>query len=197
MIWRWLTLTAAATMALNNKQHAAEADSAAPETAVFGGGCFWCVEAVFERVKGVKNAVSGYAGGAVPYPSYEKVCRGNTGHAEVARVEFDPAETSYEQLLDAFWRMHDPTALNRQGADIGTQYRSIILYAGGKQLKAALASRERAQRQFAKPIVTEIAPLKEFYPAEKYHQDYFRKHPDAPYCVTAIRPKLEKMKNNP
>ncbi len=164
------------------------------QKATFGAGCFWCVEAVFERLDGVSSVVAGYAGGNTPDPTYEQVCSGETGHAEVAQITFDPAKVSYEQLLDLFWKAHDPTTLNRQGADIGTQYRSIIFYHDDGQRRAAEESKARAARLFDRPIVTQIAPLAEFFPAENYHQDYYRSNPQAPYCTFVIRPKLSKLR---
>jgi len=164
------------------------------EQATFGAGCFWCVEAVFERLDGVKSVVSGYAGGHVVNPTYEQVCTGNTGHAEVARITFDPSVISYERLLEVFWISHDPTTLNRQGADIGTQYRSAIFYHDERQKAAALSSKAEAQERFNAPIVTEIVPLDSFYEAEDYHQDYFRNNRNAPYCRMVIQPKFDKLK---
>lgn len=166
------------------------------EKATFGGGCFWCVEAVFERVDGVHSAVSGYAGGATAKPSYEQVCTGTTGHAEVVQVTFDPAKVSYEQLLDVFWSAHDPTSLNRQGADVGTQYRSVIFTHSEKQRIAAERSMREAQKNFRDPIVTEVKPLTEFYEAENYHQDYFDKNRNAAYCTFVIAPKLKKLESS-
>ena len=165
------------------------------EVATFGGGCFWCVEAVYERVAGVKSVVSGYAGGKTVNPSYDDVCSGATGHAEVVQIEFDPAEVSYEDLLDLFWEAHDPTTLDRQGADAGTQYRSIILYSNDAQKVAAEKSKAAlsASGRYRDPIVTEIVPLQAFYKAEEYHQDYYRNHPYAPYCALVISPKLKKL----
>ncbi len=166
------------------------------EQATFGGGCFWCVEAVFLNLKGVEQVVSGYAGGHVPNPSYRAVCTGATGHAEVTQITYDPEVISYEELLYVFWRTHDPTTLNRQGADVGTQYRSIILTHNDEQ-------REIAQRSLAEtdasglyrdPIVTEIVPLTEFYPAEGYHQDYYANNPNQGYCRVVIDPKVRKMR---
>lgn len=162
--------------------------------ATFGGGCFWCMEALFETLDGVMSVTSGYAGGHTPNPTYEQVCSNTTGHAEVIQIAFDQEKISYEKLLEAFWDAHDPTTLNRQGADVGTQYRSIILYHDEAQKAAAQKSKLKAQKRFDKPIVTEIVPLKVFYPAEEYHQDYFRKNPAAAYCRAVIRPKLEKFK---
>jgi peptide-methionine (S)-S-oxide reductase len=164
------------------------------EKATFGGGCFWCVEAIYERLPGVQSVLSGYAGGTKPNPTYEDVCTGKTGHAEVAQITFDPTKITYEQLLETFWKAHDPTTLNRQGADVGTQYRSVVFYHDEKQKAAAERSKVEAQTSFDQPIVTEIQPLKEFFPAENYHQDYYRNHANAPYCTFIIKPKLKKLK---
>ena len=163
------------------------------EFAVFGGGCFWCMEAVFERVPGVKAVVDGYAGGHTKNPTYEDVCTDATGHAEVVRVEFDPTVVSYERLLDVFWDAHDPTTVNRQDGDEGTQYRSIILYADEAQKASAEKSRAAAQARFPDKIVTEIVPLQAFYAAEEHHQDYFAKNPTAGYCRMVIKPKVTKL----
>ncbi|MBN2048865.1 MAG: peptide-methionine (S)-S-oxide reductase MsrA [Spirochaetales bacterium] len=163
------------------------------EEAVLGGGCFWCLEAIYERVKGVLAVESGYAGGITKNPTYEQVCSGNTGHAEVVRITFDPAVISYREIIDLFWRVHDPTTLNRQGADTGTQYRSIILFADEKQESSARQSLEEARGAFRQPIVTEIRPLEIFYPAEKYHQDYFANNPYGGYCRAVIAPKVQKL----
>jgi peptide-methionine (S)-S-oxide reductase len=172
-------------------------ESAAPvsktEKATLGGGCFWCLEAVFERVPGVRAVVSGYAGGRQPDPTYEQVCDGATGHAEVVQIEFDPAVVSYRQLLDIFWRAHDGTTPNRQGADVGTQYRSVILWQNEAQHEVAEASKREADQHSSRPMVTEIQPLDVFYPAEEYHQNYFARHPDGPYCAVVIAPKVEKL----
>jgi peptide-methionine (S)-S-oxide reductase len=164
------------------------------EKATFGAGCFWCVEAVFERLDGVSSVVAGYAGGTKENPTYEEVCTGKTGHAEVAQITFDPAKITYEKLLEMFWKAHDPTTLNRQGADHGTQYRSVIFYHDEKQREAAERSKREAAKEFDDPIVTEIKPLTHFYEAENYHQDYFRNNANAPYCRFVIKPKLEKLK---
>ena len=163
------------------------------ELATFGAGCFWCVEAIFETQEGVKSVTSGYAGGKTENPTYKDVCTGATGHAEVAQIEFDSKVVSFGALLDLFWQAHDPTTLNRQGADTGTQYRSVIFYHSEAQKLAAEKSKQAAAALFSKPIVTEIVPLTKFYQAENYHQDYFRNHQNAPYCVAVIRPKLEKL----
>ncbi len=163
--------------------------------ATLGGGCFWCIEAIFERIDGVISVVPGYAGGTTEGPTYEDVCSGTTGHAEVARIVYDPDKLSYSDILNVFWKAHDPTTLNRQGADIGTQYRSIILYHNEAQRKTAEESKQNLEKSgyFDKPVVTEIVPLDTFYPAEEYHQNYFAKHPYAGYCTFVIRPKLKKL----
>jgi len=159
-----------------------------------GGGCFWCLEAIFQRLHGVTKVVSGYAGGTTENPTYKQVCTGTTGHAEVVQIEFDPAKLPLEKLLEVFWAAHDPTTLNRQGHDEGTQYRSALYYTDEKQKQAMEASKKAAQKDFHDPIVTEIAPLKVFYPAEKYHQDYYNQNADSnPYCSVVIRPKLQKL----
>ena len=163
------------------------------ERATFGGGCFWCMEAVFERLPGVKSVTSGYAGGRIANPTYEQVCTGATGHAEVTQIEFDPEKVSYEKLLEVFWQAHDPTTLNRQGADEGTQYRSVILYHDDTQKMTAEKSKAAAQKNFKHPIVTEIAPFAKFYPAEGYHQEYYDNHSNEGYCRVVIAPKLEKL----
>ena len=163
------------------------------ETAVLGGGCFWCMEAVFEKLPGVKNVVSGYAGGTTENPTYREVCGDDTGHAEVVQIEFDPKQISYGKLLDVFWVAHDPTTLNQQGHDVGTQYRSVIFFQSPEQQAEALRSRELAAAHADAKIVTEIVPLKKFYVAEAYHQDYFRNHPGQPYCQAVIAPKLLKL----
>lgn len=163
------------------------------ERATLGGGCFWCVEATLELLPGVKNVVSGYAGGHKENPTYEEVITKTTGHAEVVQVKFDPAVISYEKLLEAFWEVHDPTTLNRQGNDVGPQYRSIILYHNDAQKLAAERSKAAEQKKLSRPIVTEIVPLKKFYEAEAYHQDYFRRNPNQAYCQVVIRPKVNKL----
>jgi peptide-methionine (S)-S-oxide reductase len=163
------------------------------QLATLGGGCFWCLEAVFERVDGIKSVTSGYAGGTLENPSYKDVCGGQTGHAEVIQIEFDPARISYEKILDLFWESHDPTTLNRQGPDAGTQYRSIILFHDEAQKIAAEKSKKAVASRFSAPIVTEIVALKKFYAAEAYHQDYFRNNPKDAYCVMVISPKLKKL----
>ncbi len=165
------------------------------EKATFGGGCFWCMEAVFERIPGVKSVVSGYSGGSIPNPSYEMVHTGLTGHAEVIQIVFDSEVIPFEHLLDYFWISHDPTTLNRQGPDIGTQYRSVIFYHSKEQKEAALKSYQKvtASGAFASPIVTQLVPFTKFYPAERYHQNYYRNNRNAPYCQDNIVPKLMKL----
>jgi len=164
------------------------------EYALLGGGCFWCLEAAYEMLPGVREATNGYAGGTRDSPSYEEVCSGKTGHAEVVRVAFDPEKLSYEAVLDLFWKIHDPTSLNRQGADVGEQYRSVIFYADEVQEKAARASMAAQAARLDAPIVTQLLPAPRFWPAEDYHQGYFGKHPDAGYCRAIIAPKLAKLK---
>lgn len=163
--------------------------------ATFANGCFWCTESIFARLKGVKSVVPGYAGGTVENPSYEQVCTGTTGHAEAAQIEFDPDVTSYEKLLDVFWNTHDPTTLNRQGNDIGTQYRSAIFYHDEEQKQIAEKSKKELEENhvYNDPTVTEIVPLIKFYPAEDYHKKYYDQNKDAPYCKFVINPKVEKM----
>ena len=166
------------------------------DSAILGGGCFWCLDAVYTRLKGVKSVVSGYAGGNIANPTYEQVCTGKTSHAEVVKIIFDPKEISFETLLEWFWKCHDPTTLNRQGGDIGTQYRSVIYYENEIQKSIAHNSKKDANSSnfFDNPIVTEISALEVFYPAEDYHHDYYKNNPDAGYCTYIIRPKLEKLK---
>jgi peptide-methionine (S)-S-oxide reductase len=176
--------------------HAAEMNdtksSSHVETAVFGGGCFWCLDAQFKLVNGVKSVVSGYAGATTKNPTYEQVCSETTGHAEVIQVEFDPAVVTYADLLRKFFHAHDPTTLNRQGPDVGTSYRSIILYRDANQKAVAEAVRSEAQKDWPDPIVTEIVPLQAFYRAEDYHQDYFAKNPTQGYCRIVVAPKVKK-----
>jgi peptide-methionine (S)-S-oxide reductase len=166
------------------------------EKATLGGGCFWCVEAIFQEVVGVHSVVSGYAGGETENPTYQAVCSGTTGHAEVAQITFDPEMISYEDILYIFWRSHDPTTLNRQGADVGTQYRSVILYHDEHQRQIAEDSRSKTDLSglWPNPIVTEIVPLGEFYRAEEYHQEYYRHNRYQPYCIAVIDPKLRKFR---
>lgn len=166
------------------------------ETATFGAGCFWCVEAIFQRLQGVVEVRSGYSGGARPNPTYEQVCSGATGHAEVCQVVFNPQEIGFAELLEVFWSTHDPTTLNRQGNDVGTQYRSAIFYHNEEQRQLAEEYKRKLDEAhvFSDPIVTEIVPFSVFYPAENYHQDYYNQNGSQPYCSFVIRPKVEKMK---
>ena len=177
--------------------HRMNAETPAPakvETATVGGGCFWCVEGCYLLVPGVIKVVSGYAGGTVDNPTYEQVCGGATGHAEVVQVTFDPDKISYAKVLELFFQAHDPTQVNRQGNDVGTQYRSVIFYENDAQKKVAEAAKVEAQKELSKPIATEISPLKKFYVAENYHQDYFKNNPGNPYCQFVVRPKVDKFK---
>jgi len=166
------------------------------EIATLGGGCFWCLEAVFEEMAGVKRVVSGYAGGSVRNPTYDQVCTGTTGHAEVVQIEFDPRVTSYEAILGAFFSIHDPTTRDRQGADVGSQYRSVIFYHDDRQEEIArrkIAELE-SSRAWKRPIVTEVLPFRDFFEAEAYHQDYFKKNPHAGYCQAVVAPKVLKFR---
>ena len=166
------------------------------DTATLGAGCFWCVEAVFKELKGVNSVVPGYSGGHVKNPSYKEVCTGNTGHAEVAQIVFDPNVISYDEILEVFFKTHNPTTLNRQGGDVGTQYRSVIFYHSDEQKEKAEYYKKKLNESGAweHPIVTEIAPFEVFYPAENYHKDYFEQNPDQQYCKFVIQPKVEKFK---
>ena len=165
------------------------------QKATLAGGCFWCIEAVFERIPGVKSAVSGYIGGEMPDPTYRQVCTGRTGHAEAVEIEFDPAVVTFAQLLETFWKAHDPTQLNRQGHDVGTQYRSAIFYHDEAQRKAAAEAIEKlaTSGKYAQPIVTRLEPATRFYVAEDDHQEYFANNRNQPYCRLVIQPKLDKM----
>jgi peptide-methionine (S)-S-oxide reductase len=167
-------------------------EKGATSRAILGGGCFWCLEAAFLRLPGVSRVTSGYAGGDQDNPSYEQVCSGLTGHAEVVAVDFDPAVASYGGLLDLFFRIHDPTTQDRQGADVGSQYRSVIFYADDAQRAAALAARKARAPSHENPIVTEILPAPRFWPAEEYHRNYYDNHPGAGYCRAVIAPKLSR-----
>ena len=166
------------------------------QAATFGAGCFWCTEAVFQRLKGVIKVESGYSGGTVPNPTYDAVCTGKTGHAEVTQITFDPAQISFVELLEVFWKTHDPTTLNRQGHDVGTQYRSIILYHNEEQKQLAEKYKHEldSEKIWDNPIVTEISPFKVFYKAEDYHQNYYNQNGNQPYCSFVITPKIEKFK---
>lgn len=166
------------------------------ETATIGGGCFWCTEAIYLDVEGVEKVVSGYAGGHVPNPTYQQVCAKNTGHAEVIQITYNPEVITYEDILTIFWRVHDPTTLNRQGNDVGPQYRSIILTHDDKQREIAEASKVEAQQLFDDPIVTEIVPLEKFYEAEDYHQNYYNENRYQPYCMVVIDPKVKKFRKS-
>jgi peptide-methionine (S)-S-oxide reductase len=168
------------------------------DKATFGGGCFWCTEAIFQDLIGVESVVSGYAGGQSERPTYRDVCAGDTGHAEVIQVTYDPAVIGYDELVDIFFRTHDPTTLNRQGHDVGSQYRSIILYHNEEQRATAEAKKAEltAARLFADPIVTEIVPLATFFPAEEYHQEYYRNNPYQAYCMAVIDPKVRKFRKS-
>lgn len=165
------------------------------ETITLAGGCFWCLEAVFQRLKGVSTVVSGYAASKVPDPTYQAVCTGKTGAAEAVQITYDPAVISYEKLLDIFWHLHDPTTLNRQGNDVGTQYRSGIYYTNDEQKQVALASKEAQEKAgtYKNPVVTEILPFTNFYPAEEYHNDYYDRNPSQGYCMFVIDPKIQKL----
>jgi peptide-methionine (S)-S-oxide reductase len=173
--------------------HAVAADPAKTETATFGAGCYWCTEAVMQRIEGVVKSTSGFMGGTVANPTYEQVCTGETGHAEVIQIEFDSAKVTYKELLDIFWQLHDPTSLNKQGADEGTQYRSVIFYHSEEQKKIAEAAKKEAAAQFTKPIVTEISPASAFYAAKEPHQNYYNRNKFAGYCRVVISPKLKKL----
>ena len=175
-------------------KHSKAMETPGLEKATFGGGCFWCFEAVYQRITGVKSVTSGYAGGSVPNPTYKQVCTGTTGHAEVVQIEFDSTVVRYDQLVGLFWEAHDPTTMNRQGNDVGTQYRSVIFYNDERQKEIAEKSRLEAAKEFADPIVTEIKPLTAFYKAEDYHQEYYNNNSLAPYCMFVIKPKLKKLK---
>jgi peptide-methionine (S)-S-oxide reductase len=178
----------------NEKDKMIQENDSKLQLATFGSGCFWCSEAIFERVKGVTSVVSGYAGGKVDNPSYEDVCSGTTGHAEVIQIKYEPSVVSYDELLEIFWKTHDPTTLNRQGADVGTQYRSVIFYNDEDQKKKAENYKSELNKAdiWKDPIVTEISPLKKFYSAEKYHQDYYEQNQNQGYCSFVITPKIEK-----
>ncbi len=164
------------------------------DTATFGTGCFWCTEAIFKRVNGVVSVISGYSGGNISNPTYEEVCEGTTGHAECTQITFDPSIISYDELLEIFWKTHDPTTLNRQGNDVGTQYRSVIFYHNNEQKQKAEYYKEKLtdEKIWDKPIVTEITKFEKFYPAENYHQEYYENNPNQGYCVYVITPKVEK-----
>ena len=201
---RILTLVAATLVVLAVISQSAEKPKSMPpekpapglERAVIGGGCFWCVEAVFERLDGVKDVVSGYAGGHTENPTYEQVCAHTTGHAEVVLIDFDPKKIAYEKILNVFWHAHDPTTLNRQGNDVGDSYRSVILYTSAAQQASAVKSKAEEQKNWKDQIVTQIEPLKVFYKAEVNHQDYYRINGNKnPYGQAVVRPKVEKLES--
>lgn len=180
----------------NQPKGATDTTAHATDTATFGAGCFWCVEAVFTELKGVLSVTSGYAGGTVKNPGYKEVCSGTTGHAEVARIVYDPAVISFDELLEVFWQTHDPTTPDRQGNDIGTQYRSVVFYHNDAQRARAEHYKEALNKSGAwdAPVITEISPLTTFYPAEDHHQNYFAQNSEQAYCQYVIRPKLEKFR---
>ncbi|MFI5357931.1 MAG: peptide-methionine (S)-S-oxide reductase MsrA [Opitutales bacterium] len=190
-----LTLLAAWLGLSLSSMNAATSPTPKLDSIVLGGGCFWCTDAAYKLIPGVVAVTCGYAGGATNNPTYEEVCTGGTGHAEVVRIDYDPAKTSLDKLLAFFWVVHDPTQVGGQGNDSGTQYRSIILYADAAQKTAAEKSRAEAQAKFSEPITTEIVPLRHFWPAEDYHQDYFEKHPHQGYCQFVIAPKIKKLQH--
>ncbi len=197
----WIMLLAMGCQAETQKstkgdQEMNESANVKTELATFGAGCFWCVEAVFQELEGVVKVVSGYEGGKVDHPTYKQVCTGLTGHAEVIQVQYDPSKISYEELLAAFWQSHDPTTLNRQGNDEGTQYRSVVFYHTPQQKELAEKYKEKLNTSgaWARPIVTEISPASTFYPAEDYHQNYYNLNGDQPYCAYVIKPKLDKFR---
>jgi peptide-methionine (S)-S-oxide reductase len=185
---RWFAL--ATLLALFSPMQAAETQSL-----VLGGGCFWCTDAAYKLLPGVQSVICGYAGGDEPKPTYEEVCAHATGHVEVIKIDYDPAQVSLERLLEYFWQVHNPTQVGGQGNDHGPQYRSIVLYANDTQRAAAEQSRTEAAKTFRDPITTEIVPLKKFWPAEDYHQDYFAKHPNQGYCAMVIAPKIRKLEH--
>lgn len=193
---RFLSATAALATLFLMSTTASSAPTTKHEFATFATGCFWCTEAVFKLVPGVIHSVSGYSGGHVDHPTYEQVSSGTTGHAECVQIEFDPAVVSYEKLVEIFFESHDPTTMNRQGADEGTQYRSAIFFADEAQQRAAARGKIAAQAKHEDPIVTVIEPLKKFWPGEDYHQDYFAKHPDQAYCRFVIKPKVKKLQDH-
>lgn len=202
-----LPIIALVTGILIAMSHADEASKSAPTTsasresdnlqkATFGGGCFWCTEAVFKELAGVRTVVSGYSGGHVEHPTYQQICTGTTGHAEVVQITYHPEKISYDELLEVFWKTHDPTTLNRQGNDVGTQYRSVVFFHTPEQQKVAESYKKKLDESgaFERPIVTQIVPLQTFYPAEDYHQDYYALNPEQGYCQVVIRPKMEKFR---
>ncbi|MGM0547199.1 MAG: peptide-methionine (S)-S-oxide reductase MsrA [Bacteroidota bacterium] len=188
----------AVSQAQQSQKNDNDMNSSNVEEATFGAGCFWCVEAIFEELKGVKSVVSGYAGGKMQNPTYRQVSSGQTGHAEVTRITFDPSVISYEELLEVFWHTHDPTTKNRQGADVGPQYRSVIFYHNDRQKEIAEQSLKKTDDSnlWEDPIVTEVEPLSNYSVAENYHQNYYENNPNAGYCTTVIAPKLKKFRKD-
>ena len=182
-------------MAKDNSTHIHSKNDKDLEIATLANGCFWCTDAIFSRVKGIKSVIPGYSGGKTSNPSYEQVCTGKTGHAETIQMEYDPKIISFEKILDIFWYTHDPTTLNRQGNDVGTQYRSAIFYHDENQKNIAEKSKEELEKEgvFKNPIVTEIIPFSNFYPAEDYHKEYYENNHNAPYCSFVIDPKIQKL----
>ncbi|UCG53800.1 MAG: peptide-methionine (S)-S-oxide reductase MsrA [Candidatus Latescibacterota bacterium] len=182
---------------MNEKNKPAKESESKLEVATLGGGCFWCLEAVFEELKGVQGVVSGYSGGSLKSPSYEQVCSGTTGHAEVVQVRFDPEVVGFEEILDVFFSIHDPTTLNRQGADVGTRYRSVVFYHDDqqKQIVEKKIAEIESSGDLPRPVVTQVVPLKVFYEAEEYHQNYFKRNPEAGYCRAVIVPKVKKFQD--
>ena len=180
---------------MNNNNDSDNDNNMTMQIATLANGCFWCSEAIFKRLKGVKSVLPGYSGGIVENPSYEQVCTGKTGHTESIQIEFDPTVIPYEKILDVFWHTHDPTTINRQGNDVGTQYRSAIFYHDQKQKEIAEESKRALEKAgvYKNPIVTEITPFKNFYVAEDYHKNYYENHQDAPYCSVVINPKIRKL----
>jgi peptide-methionine (S)-S-oxide reductase len=188
-----LTLFLISNLVLGQNKKGSSMSKNNTEHAILGGGCFWCVEAVYERIEGVSEVISGYAGGQTKNPTYQEVTSGKTGHAEVCKIIFDSSVVTFGEILDIFWQAHDPTTLNRQGADIGTQYRSAIYYTNDSQKKSTEKALEKASKIFDKPITTEVKELDNFYLAEGYHQDYYENNPNAPYCAFVIAPKIKKL----
>ena len=188
-----LTLFLITNLVLGQNKKGSSMSKNNTEHAILGGGCFWCVEAVYERIEGVSEVISGYAGGQTKNPTYQEVTSGKTGHAEVCKIIFDSSVVTFGEILDIFWQAHDPTTLNRQGADIGTQYRSAIYYTNDSQKKSTEKALEKASKIFDKPITTEVKELDNFYLAEGYHQDYYENNPNAPYCAFVIAPKIKKL----
>ncbi len=193
--WLWISSVVPTALAADPQDKDAKGERKMAMATV-GGGCFWCVEAVFQRLQGVEKVVSGYAGGTTANPTYKEVCEGTTGHAEVCQITYDPSKVEFKEILEVFWKTHDPTTLNRQGNDVGTQYRSVIFYHDEDQKKIALEYKEKLDKSgiFEDPIVTEISPLPTFYPGEDYHQNYFNENPNQPYCRFVVKSKVDKFK---